>query len=121
MDFEEALNRIGGFAFFNKTVMVGTLMLTSVRTTMFYLSHLFLLLSPPSQWCFQGNASTGGVRQVSELPRGKCQMASTSVPNNDTPRFYVDDGLSCPTGWLYDTSEVFLTGTMEVGYYALVP
>uniref|UniRef100_A0A131XV00 Putative organic cation/carnitine transporter n=1 Tax=Ixodes ricinus TaxID=34613 RepID=A0A131XV00_IXORI len=113
MNFERVLREIGGFGFFNKTIMVGTLMLGTWHTTMCYFFHLFILIAPPSQWCFLNDTSSTFV-DMSSLPRGKCMMMVSSPDGGySNVTFLNEDRVTCPTGWKYDNEEYFTTLTME--------
>lgn len=114
MEFERVLREIGGFGFFNKTVMVGILILGTWHTTMSYFFHLFILITPPSQWCFL-NDTFPAFEDTSSLPRGKCQMMASSQDDGgySNATSLAQDLMTCPTGWKYDNVEFFTTLTME--------
>ncbi|CAN7997296.1 unnamed protein product [Ixodes hexagonus] len=113
MEFERVLKEIGGFGFFNKTIMLGTLILGTWHTTMCYFFHLFILITPPSQWCFL-NDTFSALVDTSSLPRGKCQMmVSLQDGGYSNVTSASRDLLTCPTGWKYDNKEFFTTLTME--------
>lgn len=110
------LDRAGGFGFFNKTVMLGALFLATFRTALTYFGHLFVLLTPPSQWCFKNDSLSSFFLNVSTLPRGKCQVEMSSLRDGgygNVTFVQVDDQM-CDTGWVYDPAELFTTITMEV-------
>ncbi|CAN7942504.1 unnamed protein product, partial [Ixodes pacificus] len=113
MEFEEVLKSAGGFGSFNKTVMMAVLVLASFRTSLAYLGHLFVLVTPSSQWCF-ANDSFSGLSEITSLPKGKCQMM---LPSNDgygsNANFVREDVRECPTGWVFQSDEFFTTITME--------
>ncbi|KAM7302092.1 solute carrier family 22 member 8 [Ixodes scapularis] len=113
MEFEEVLKSTGGFGSFNKTVMMAVLVLATFRTSLAYLGHLFVLVTPSSQWCFAED-SFSGLPETTSLPKGKCQMM---LPSNDgygsNASFVREDVRECPTGWVFDSDEFFTTITME--------
>lgn len=113
MEFEEVLKRTGGFGSFNKTVMMAVLVLATFRTSLAYLGHLFVLVTPSSQWCF-ANDSFSGLLETTSLPKGKCQMMLHSKDDYGSNASFVrEDERECPTGWIFDSDEFFTTITME--------
>ncbi|KAH7964707.1 hypothetical protein HPB49_000820 [Dermacentor silvarum] len=112
MEFERVLKEVGGFGLFNKTIMVGALVLSTWNTALCYFFHVFLLIAPPSQWCFVNGTSLGDFSDASALPRRRCQMVSFS---EDGVNASVADGSAeiCPTGWKFDPDEFFTSVTME--------
>ncbi|XP_077554863.1 solute carrier family 22 member 7-like [Haemaphysalis longicornis] len=112
MDFEKVLREVGGFGLFNKTVMFAVLILATWNTTMCFLFHVFLLVIPPSQWCFVNGTSREDFPDLNALPRSRCQLVSLSDNGFDVT---VTDGdtATCPTGWQFNPSEFFTTVAME--------
>lgn len=112
MEFERVLKEVGGFGLFNKTIMLGALVLATWNTALCYFFHVFLLIAPPSQWCFVNGTSLDDFPDASVLPRRRCQMVSLPY---DTGNASVADGgaSTCPTGWKFDPTEFFTTVTME--------
>lgn len=112
MEFERVLKEVGGFGLFNKTIMLGALMLATWNTALCYFFHIFLLIAPPSQWCFVNGSSLEDFPDSSVSPRRRCQMVSLS---NDGVNATVTDGSAstCTTGWQFDPTEFFTSVTME--------
>ncbi|KAL1436980.1 hypothetical protein MTO96_049000 [Rhipicephalus appendiculatus] len=112
MEFERLLKEVGGFGLFNKTIMLGALVLSTWNTALCYFFHVFLLIAPPSQWCFVNGSSLEDFPDASVLPRRRCQMVSLS---NDGVNASVADGSAsiCSTGWKFDPTEFFTSVTME--------
>ncbi|KAG0432242.1 hypothetical protein HPB47_021041, partial [Ixodes persulcatus] len=111
MEFERVLKEIGGFGFFNKTVMLATLVLGTWHTSMCYFGHIFVLLTAPSQWCLL-NESDIATTDWTTLPRGKCQLL-VPAESGGNATVVAKEGGSCPTGWQYDASEFFSSVPME--------
>lgn len=112
MEFEKVLHEIGGFGLFNKTIMMAVLVLGTWHTAISYFGHIFVLTIPPTQWCFV-NSSWSSV-DTATLPKGRCLMvtfADVNSPSNVT--VVSGEGMTCPTGWKYDTTEFFTTIAME--------
>lgn len=113
MDFENVLKEIGGFGFFNKTIMMVVLVLGTCHTTMFYFFHLFVLITPPTQWCLL-NGTHSGQLDTASLPRQKCQMVTSFLERDHlNVTSLTGDRMTCPTGWKYDEKEFFITVTAE--------
>lgn len=114
MEFEEVLKKTGGFGPFNKTVMMAVLALGTCRTAMAYFGHLFVLVTPFSQWCFANHNDSSDLPEINSLPKGKCQMVRASQ-NGYGPNasFVREDNMDCPAGWVFDSGEFFTTITME--------
>lgn len=111
MAFEEALEEIGGFGLFNKTVLTALVILGTWHVTLGYFGHLFTLLTPASQWCLT-NASVWSNFSVTSMEPGECQLLYSSVSDSNVSAVS-DKGSTCPTGWMYDEKEIFVTATME--------
>ncbi|XP_040061657.1 solute carrier family 22 member 7 [Ixodes scapularis] len=113
MEFEQILHKIGGFGFFNKTIMMTVLVLGTWHTSLIFLSHFFILIPPPNQWCFL-NHTWSGFPNLTTLVKGKCQMV-TSLLDDDyaNASFLRRDDVKCPSEWIYDKTEFFTTITME--------
>ncbi|XP_077552899.1 solute carrier family 22 member 13-like [Haemaphysalis longicornis] len=112
MDFEKVLREVGGFGLFNRTVMVAALILATGNTAMSFFIHVYLLVAPPSQWCFVNGTSREDFPVLSVLPRRRCQLVSLSA---DGFNVTVADGdtTTCPTGWNFNPSEFFTSVAME--------
>ncbi|XP_077554862.1 solute carrier family 22 member 7-like [Haemaphysalis longicornis] len=112
MEFEKVLREVGGFGLFHKTIMMGALLLATWNTAMCYFFHVFLLIAPPSQWCFVNGTSLEDFPDLSALPRRRCQLVSLSY---DSHNITVANGDStiCPNGWQFNPAEFFTSVTME--------
>ncbi|CAN7997278.1 unnamed protein product, partial [Ixodes hexagonus] len=113
MEFEEVLKKTGGFGRFNRTIMMAVLALGTCRTATAYFGHLFVLVTPSSQWCV-ANGNFSGLPDTKFLPRGKCQMMQLPQDGyGPNASFVREDKIECPTGWVFDSDEFFTTVTME--------
>lgn len=114
MAFEQVLEGIGGFGFFNKTIMMAALVLGTWHTSLIFLSHFFVLIPPTDMWCFVNGTSSSWTAEG--LPKGEClimhETADGNYMNVSSP--LRKDKTTCPTDWAYDTTEFFVTATMEV-------
>lgn len=106
------LREVGGFGLFNKTVMIAALILATGNTAMSFFIHVYLLVAPPSQWCFVNGTSREDFPVLNLLPRRRCQLVSLS---DDGFNMTVADGdtATCPTGWNFNPSEFFTSVAME--------
>lgn len=119
MEFEKVLREIGGYGLFNKTIVTAALVLSTWHATLCYFGQVFIHITPASQWCLPnvtGWDSSPPV-DVTQLPRGRCQVLWLGPDGQ-----YSNDSLlpgsgsertTCPSGWHYDSSEIYTTATME--------
>lgn len=115
MEFEKVLEEVGGFGLFNKTIMMLALVIATGNTAMAYFFHVFLLITPTSQWCFVNGTSPEDFADFTALPQQRCQLVGLS---SDGANATTVDGSAhtCPTGWKFNPDEFFTSIAMENGW-----